>query len=100
MTSAQTRAPADAGQIGRAQERRREARWAGAEDAETQREHAGHEQGREQAQGRGFTVRRCARGAGGAYDIGRDGTSSGGARRLTAADALRRADELMGVSYR
>ena len=79
------------------QERRRVARRAGAEDAETQREHAGHEQGREQAQGRGFTARRCARGLGGAYDIVETAPAQADGHRLTAADVLRRADAPTGV---
>lgn len=67
-----------------------------------QREHAGHEQGREQAQGRGFTARRCARGLGGAYDIGRDGTSSGGraqAHSCGRAQAGGRAPGVFGGDY-
>lgn len=91
LTSAQTRATADAGaELTHA--------GAGAEDAEGNDEQArGCEGARraraegEQAQGRGFTARRCARGGAGAYDIGRDGTSSGtqtgGRGRLTAARA-------------
>lgn len=46
-----------------------------AEDAEGKDEQG---RGREGAHAGGFTGRRCARGLGGAYDIGRDGTSSGG----------------------
>lgn len=78
---------------GRADARRSAGMQRAGQAQRIQREHAGHEQGREQAQGRGFTVRRCARGLGGAYDIGRDGTGSGSQLPgLTAADALRRAD--------
>ena len=71
----------------------------GAEDAEGARR--ARAEG-EQAQGRGFTARRCARGLGGAYDIGRDGTSSGGraqAHSCGRAQAGGRAPGVFGGDY-
>lgn len=99
-SSAQTRATADAGaeltHAGHEQGRRGQGR-AGGEDA---REHAGHEQ-RESRRRSEASQRDDVRGSwGGAYDIVETAPAQADGRRLTAADALRRADELMGVSYR
>ena len=79
ISSAQARAPADAGQAQRMQRMQR----------------ARASRGR--AQGRGFTSRRCARGLGGAYDIGRDGTSSGGRGQAHGGADGGGADALTGV---
>lgn len=78
LPSAQARAPADTG--AQAFSARRQAQ-------RMQREHAGHEQ-RAQASP-------CADvrgGWGGAYDIGRDGTSSGGRAQAHSCGRTRRAD--------
>lgn len=96
LSSAQTRATADAG----AQLAHTGAQACSAlgQAQRMQREDTGREQGGEDARGGGFTARRCARGLGGAYDIGRDGISSGSQLHTCGRDQV--GGCAPGVSYR
>lgn len=89
LPSAQARAPADAGA---------QAFSARGQAQRMQREHAGHEQRGSRRRGEASPCADVRGGWGGAYDIGRDGTSSGGraqarscGRAQTGGDAVGRA---------